>query len=182
MIKSREDLKKYVKADKEALGFTKRFPSIVGNEIWKYEIALRYYEYHTNCITCMGKWFRLFWKFIHHHYGVLLGFDIPVNTCGKGLNIHHWGCIVIHPNARIGDNCNIQQCVNIGQNYGAENVPIIGNNVYLGPGVKIFGKIKVADGCAIGANSVVCKSFVEPNKIIVGNPARVVGDRKPGLE
>lgn len=119
---------------------------------------------------------------INHHYAVKLGFTIPPNTCGKGLNIHHYGCIVINENARIGENCNIQQGVNIGQNYGNSNVPTIGNNVYIGPGAKIFGKIYIADGCAIGANAVVNKSFKTPNVNIVGIPAREVGPRKEGLK
>lgn len=181
MIKSKKDLRDYLQADKDALGFKKKFPSIMGNEIWKYEISLRYLEYYTNCHLFLGGVFRIIWKCINHHYGIKLGFDIPVNTCERGLNIHHWGCIVIHPNARIGKNCNIQQCVNIGQNYTPKNVPTIGNDVYLGPGAKLFGDIRIADGCAVGAGSIVTKSFDTPNRVIVGNPARDIGERKPGL-
>lgn len=108
----------------------------------------------------------------------MLGFTVPPNTCGKGLNIHHKGYLVINENARIGDYCNIQQCVNIGQNHTKDDVPVIGNNVYIGPGAKIFGKIYIADGCAIGAGSIVCKSFVNEKMTIVGNPAKEVGVRK----
>ena len=82
---------------------------------------------------------------------------------------------------RVGENCNIQQCVNIGQNYGAENVPTIGNDVYIGPGAKLFGRITIADGCAIGAGAVVTKSFETPNTVIVGNPAKAIGVRKEGI-
>ena len=133
------------------------------------------------CAKFGGGGKRLFWKLVNHHYFIKLGFTIPENTFGKGLNIHHYGCIVVNDNARIGENCNIQQGVNIGQNYGSENVPTIGNDVYIGPGAKIFGKVTIADGCVIGANAVVCKDFLEPNKIIIGVPAKQVGDRKPGL-
>ena len=122
-----------------------------------------------------------FWRFINRHYALKLGFIIPPNTCGKGLNIHHYGCIVINENARIGEYCNIQQCVNIGQNRGTDNCPVIGNNVYIGPGAKIFGKITIADGIAIGAGSVVTKSFLNENTTIAGNPAREIGERKPGI-
>lgn len=133
------------------------------------------------CAKFDGGGKRLFWKMVNHHYSIKLGFTIPVNTFGKGLNIHHYGCIVVNDNARIGENCNIQQGVNIGQNYGSENVLTIGNDVYIGPGAKIFGKVTIADGCVIGANAVVCKDFLEANKIIIGVPAKQVGDRKPGL-
>lgn len=181
MIKSKKDLLEYLEADKKNLGFGKKDLPIVGKEIWKFQISLRYLEYYTNVPSLMGGGKRLFWKLVNHHYSIKLGFTIPVNTFGKGLNIHHYGCIVVNDNARIGENCNIQQGVNIGQNYGSENVPTIGNDVYIGPGAKIFGKVTIADGCVIGANAVVCKDFLEPNKIIIGVPAKQVGDRKPGL-
>ena len=181
MIKSKKDLQEYLEADKKNLGFGKKDLPIVGKEIWKFQISLRYLEYHTNVPSLMGGGKRLFWKLVNHHYSIKLGFTIPVNTFGKGLNIHHYGCIIVNDNARIGENCNIQQGVNIGQNYGSENVPTIGNDVYIGPGAKIFGKVTIADGCVIGANAVVCKDFLEPNKIIIGVPAKQVGDRKPGL-
>lgn len=111
---------------------------------------------------------------IYHHYSIELGFTVPPNTCGKGLNIHHYGCVVINGNARIGDYCNIQQCVNIGQNKNELDVPTIGNHVYIGPGAKLFGKIYIADDIKIGAGSIVTKSFYEKGITIVGNPARKI--------
>ena len=182
MISSREDLLAYLQADKKALGIKRKRPPLLGREIWKFQISLRHYEYWLNTGKgIVGKIGTLWWKFFYHKYSFKLGFDIPPNVCGKGLNIHHWGCIVINPNVRIGDNCNIQQCVNIGQNYTKDQVPMIGDNVYLGPGAKLFGKITIADGCAIGAGAVVTKSFITPNMAIAGNPARELGPRKPGL-
>lgn len=181
MIANKKDLKEYLNADKKALGINRRFAPLYGGEVWKFQISLRYLEYYSNVDSMLGKIFRYGWYMIYHHYSIKLGFTIPINTCGKGLNIHHYGCIVINAGARLGENCNIQQCVNIGQNYSAENVPIIGNDVYIGPGAKLFGKITIANGCAIGAGSVVNKSFNEENSVIVGNPAKVVGKRKPGL-
>ena len=65
--------------------------------------------------------------------------------------------------------------VNIGANGGSSKAPQIGNNVYIGPGAVIYGDISIADGCYIGANAVVNKSFVEPNSIIAGVPAKVIG-------
>ena len=182
MIKCRKDLYDFLREDKKALGFSRYEMPIVGKEIWKFQIALRYLEYYTNTnIPLFGRVMRSLWKVIYHRYSIMLGFTIPVNTFGRGLNIHHYGCIVVNDNARIGDYCNIQQCVNIGQNYGSSNVPIIGNNVYIGPGAKIFGKIKIADGCAIGAGAVVNKDFLDENMVIVGNPGRAIGKRREGI-
>ncbi|MDO5157086.1 MAG: hypothetical protein Q4D51_14105 [Eubacteriales bacterium] len=75
----------------------------------------------------------------------------------------------------------MQQCVNIGRNHASDDVPTIGDNIYIGPGAKLFGSITIADGCAIGAGAVVTKSFMNPGMNIVGNPARENGKRKEGL-
>ena len=106
-----------------------------------------------------------------------MGWDIPINTFGPGLRINHFGLIVVNGNARIGAFCDIHQGVNIGQHgTSPEDVPTIGDNVWIGPGAKIFGRITIADECAIGANAVVNKSFDESNIAIAGIPAKKVAD------
>lgn len=102
------------------------------------------------------------------------GYSIPLNVAQGGLALPHYGTIVIHPQAKIGKNCMIQAGVNIGMREGDTKLPIIGDNVYLGPGAKIFGSITIADNCYIGANSVVNKSIEEKGSVIVGAPAKVV--------
>ena len=64
--------------------------------------------------------------------------------------------------------------VNIGANGGSDKAPIIGNDVYIGPGAVIYGDIRIADGCYIGANAVVNKSIVEPHSVVVGAPAKII--------
>jgi serine O-acetyltransferase len=49
--------------------------------------------------------------------------------------------------------------------------------VYIGPGVKIYGPIEIADNIAIGANSVVNRSFIESGITIAGNPARKISNK-----
>ena len=177
MITSQEDLRYYLETDKMVYGITRRFPSIYGDWHWKFLIALRNEEYHANN---SGIWHRLckkFWAMIHSHYGVKMGCDIPINTFGPGLKINHYGLIVVNDNARIGAFCDIHQGVNIGQHGPSESdVPEIGDNVWIGPGAKIFGKIKIASRCAIGANAVVNRSFTEENISIAGVPAKKVAD------
>lgn len=95
------------------------------------------------------------------------------------MRINHFGLIVVNPKARIGEWCDIHQGVNIGQNIEADSVPTIGNNVWIGPGVKIFGKIMIGDNVMIGANSVVNSSF--PSNIrIAGIPAKKISE-KPNI-
>lgn len=103
---------------------------------------------------------------------VCLGFTIPLNVFGPRLCIAHRGTIVINKDTRVGENCRIHACTNIGTGRGGASAPQIGNNVYIGPGAKIFGDIEIADNIAIGANSVVNKSFYEAGISIAGVPAK----------
>ena len=97
------------------------------------------------------------------------------NTCGPGLSLPHRGTIVINGAAKIGANCRIHVDVNIGTAKGFnDRAPIIGNNVYIAPGVKIYGSIEIADGCTLGANAVVNKTCLIKNAILVGCPARII--------
>lgn len=90
-----------------------------------------------------------------------------------GLRINHPGTIVVNPGAKIGDYCDIHQGVNIGTNIEEGSVPVLGNNVYIGPGAKLFGKIQIGDDVMIGANAVVTKSF-PANVRIAGIPAKII--------
>ena len=116
----------------------------------------------------------LWHKFFYHRRSIQLGFTIPPNTFGKGLAIHHYGCIVVNDNARIGENCIIQQCVNIGQNYSEDNVPMIGDNVYIGCGAKIIGGVKVGNNVRIGANCVVVTDIPDNATVVLSAPRVIV--------
>ena len=109
---------------------------------------------------------------------IQLGFTIPINVFGPGLSIGHVGTIVVNSSARIGANCRIHVCTSIATAAGySDKAPKIGNNVYIGPGAKIFGDIIIADEIAIGANSVVNSSFMEPGITLAGVPAKKVSDK-----
>ena len=48
MINSKADLNKYLEMDKKALQRKDNKPRLFGDDIWKYEIALRKHEYYVN--------------------------------------------------------------------------------------------------------------------------------------
>lgn len=178
MIKSKQDFEHYIKLDMQVYGRKCRFPRLFYDETWCFIYSLRHHEYHHNQKGFYHKVMDKVWSVIHHHYGLLLGWDIPVNTFGPGLKINHFGLIIVNDKARIGSFCDIHQGVNIGQHgEHVDDVPRIGDNVWIGPGVKLFGPIFIADGIAIGANSVVGQSFTECNISIAGNPAKKVGNK-----
>ncbi len=92
---------------------------------------------------------------------------------GKGLHLIHSGNIQIHPGTVIGDNCGIQQDVNIGVNMEREGVPVIGDDVYIGRGATILGPITIGDGARIAANSLVIQD-VPAKATAIGVPARII--------
>jgi serine O-acetyltransferase len=47
--------------------------------------------------------------------------------------------------------------------------PVIGDNVYIAPGAKVFGKIRIGDNVKIGANAMVFKNFLD-NAVAVMDP------------
>ncbi|MBR1799656.1 MAG: serine acetyltransferase [Bacteroidales bacterium] len=119
-------------------------------------------------------------ELLNHRLAVRLGFTIPKNVFGPGLCIVHRGTIVVHPHAQVGSNCRLHTSTNIGDYNG---VPTLGDDVYVGPGAKIFGNITIGNNVAIGANAVVNQS-VDDNCTVGGIPATVIstiGARQHGL-
>jgi serine O-acetyltransferase len=179
MISSREDYAYYLMADKLALEKNKKGPAIIGDDIWKFERSMRKLEYYTNCKkSLLWKPYVLLLSYFYYRLSVKLGFSIPINVFGPGLSIAHRGTIVVNPATAVGDNCRLHTCVIIGTKAGYDTrAPRIGHNVYIGPGVKIFGDVSLADDIAIGANAVVNRSFEEPGVTIAGAPAAKVSDK-----
>jgi serine O-acetyltransferase len=102
---------------------------------------------------------------------ITTGISIPVEAqIGKGLRIHHFGGIILHPEVVIGDYCTLYHDVTLGDRGGWGSAPRIGNNVLIGAGAKVLGDIEIGDGSMIGANAVVLTS-VPPGSIAVGVPA-----------
>ena len=48
-------------------------------------------------------------------------------------------------------------------------VPVLGDFIFIGPGAKLFGDIKIGNGVRVGANAVVNMSVTE-NKTVFGCP------------
>ena len=169
MIQSKADLREYMEADRIHLGYEYKKPKI-RDIVWRYEIYLRKSEYYNNVSGGMlHRIIGIYCKSIWNILGLMCGFSIGLNCFEKGLSISHIGTIVVNHEAKIGENCRLHVCVNIGT-----GSPQIGNDVYLGPGAKIFGKIRIANGIKIGANAVVNKDFYQEGKTIVGVPAEYI--------
>lgn len=118
----------------------------------------------------------LFPKFLQAIIFILYNTKIPYkNKIGKGTFLVCKGIgVVIIDGAVIGIDCRIGiNSVLVGKGPYKE-VPIIGNKVWIGPGVVITGPVIVEDNVIIAPNSVVGKSI--PRGAIVGGiPAKIIG-------
>lgn len=174
MIRTKNDLKYYLLCDEHAR-FGKKVSFIRKlrlGKMWSFHVSLRKLEYYTNN---RKKLLRAYYKLRTKSLGMKLGWSIPPNVFGPGLCIVHYGTVIVNGGAKVGSNCRIHSGVNIGANGGGDlDTPTIGNNVYIGPGAKLFGKIIIGDNCVIGANSVVNKSFQRNDVTIGGIPGKII--------
>lgn len=179
MIKSKEDYKKYLEEDIKRTGLPPSLKSRLIDKRWRFYKSLRKTEYYTNCVkNPIGQLIAKIYRARHVYLCDKYNWTIPINVFGPGLAIVHAGTIVVSGSAKIGKNCRIHVCTNIGRAtiHGGEEsgAPVIGDNVYIGPGAKLFGPIQIGDNTVIGANAVVNKSFKEGNCTIVGVPAEII--------
>jgi serine O-acetyltransferase len=136
------------------------------------------YNYRYGCWAAGIRFRPLRWIFLRF-YGINLFFILITSgirlyretKIGNDLHLIHSGNIQVHPDTIIGDRCGIQQDVTIGINVGP-GAPVIGNDVFIGAGAKILGKIKIGDGATVAANSLVI-SDVPPRSTAIGVPARI---------
>ena len=140
----------------------------------QYIYIYRKYNYLNNFII------KIILMILYRIYSYIFGFQISLKTkIGKGLNINHRGSIVINPNAELGNNINLHPGINIGQeNRGKrKGAPKIGNQVWIGTNACIVGNITIGENVLIAPNSFV-NFDVPKDSIVLGNPARVIHNKK----
>jgi serine O-acetyltransferase len=145
------------------------------NPGFKYSFWMRTCRYLQGSAT--GRWgLSGLSGLVLKHYAYKFGMSIPFQTeIGSGFYIGHFGGIIVNERAVIGKNCNISPGVIVGQANRGRNkgYPTLGDNVYLGPGAKLVGNVRVGSNVAIGANCVVTRD-VPDNAVVVGIPGRVI--------
>lgn len=143
-----------------------------------YQIIFRKANYY-NCIK-KRKMLGLFYRYQLNRLSRKLHIQIPYTArVGMGLNIVHYGRLIISPFAKIGDNCNIFTGVTIGSTNRGEKkgVPTIGNKVWIGPNVVIVGGVKIGDNVLIAANTFI-NFDVPDNSIVIGGSGVVKSNSK----
>jgi serine O-acetyltransferase len=110
---------------------------------------------------------------------ILTGSDIDWHAqIGPGLRLLHPTGIVIAGNARIGARCTLHSGITVGMT--PSGGPMIGDDVNLAPGCRIFGPVVVRDDVHVAANAVLTKTIDVEGVVLAGMPARVLRQRRPG--
>lgn len=177
VINNKGDLKEYLIYEKNRYSKHISFLYyILGSEaaiIWHFQKRLRKTEYYNNTnkkIQC------IFSKILLHRMQNRYGLKIELNVFDKGLKIMHLGSILTNSRVRVGKNCTIHINTSLVAQGTNDGVPKLGNDIVIGVGATLLGNIEIADGIAIGANSLVNKSFYEPNIAIAGCPAHYISN------
>lgn len=135
--------------------------------------TIRAYQYHLARSGPWHKFMRRVARVRHIFWSIVTQSDISLfATLGTGLRLPHPNGVVIHEDAVVGNDCMIMQQVTIGM-IGDGEVPTLGNNVYVGAGAKIIGRLDIGDGARIGANAVVLDD-VPAGATAVGIPAKLI--------
>ena len=159
------------------------------------------YRAHGRQLGAQGFWAMLVYRFGRWRYGVrpallrklcsllyhflfklvqvLTGIELPCEVqVGRNFVIDHFGAIVVSGYARFGDDCRIRTGVVVGLARTEDPcAPQIGNNVDIGAGAKVLGRITIGNNVRIGANAVVLQD-VPDDCVAAGVPA-VIRARRP---
>jgi len=176
-IKSKQDLMEFLNYEKKNYGRKNtKMPLVCVREksyLWKYNVLLRKAEYYTNTRKKIRSLIYRAWlsRYQNQHQ-----IHIPINTFDKGLRLMHLGPILV--NAKVKAGKDIALHINTSLVAGGSNdyAPVLSDNIVVGVGAVILGDVHLAKHIAVGANSVVNKSFDEENIAIAGAPAKKVSN------
>jgi serine O-acetyltransferase len=123
---------------------------------------LSHYFFYRNC--------RLLARLLWHLNLVLTGADIaPISDIGPGL-------LLVHPIStqifgRVGADCTFWGHGGVGGGRSNEDIgagpglPVVGNNVYIGPFAMVLGAIRIGDHCEIGPGCLVLRDLSPGDKV-----------------
>lgn len=129
---------------------------------WRLTIRNRYLR------KLVSIFYEIAFKIVQVGCGIEIHGDAVI---GPGLAIDHSGGVVVSGYTRMGEGCRIRTGVVIGlADVDDPCAPRIGNNVDVGAGAKLLGRITIGDNVRVGANAVVITD-IAADCIAVGIPA-----------
>ena len=102
----------------------------------------------------------------------------PAARIGGGIHLPHPDGIVIGPTVTIAGECTIFQQVTLGPRTARgdpEDGPTLCEHVFVYPGAKIFGKVRIGSRAQIGPNCVIFKDVPEGSTVMPPEPIVLEG-------
>lgn len=130
----------------------------------------------------LRKLMSLHYKILYKLVQIVTGIELPCEVeIGRNFVIDHFGGVIVSGFAKFGNDCRIRNGVVVGLAHTDDPcAPVIGDNVDIGAGAKVLGRIRIGNNVHIGANAVVTRD-VPDDCIAVGVPA-VIKPRRPRAE
>jgi serine O-acetyltransferase len=128
--------------------------------------------------------YRNVFYFRHKNLGHLLALLCPPmkslalltkKSCGPGMLVHHGFGTTISAE-EIGANFSIKQLATVGYVNNSIDCPKIGNNVTIGVGARVLGRVVIGDDVVVAPNSLVI-SDVPAGATVMGVPSKIVSQR-----
>ena len=187
MIQSKEDLRFFIREDKKRnlgsykYGIIKYIVSVIygtdGIKAFRLLKALRKLEYAKNVLrnqSLFGKMVYALRQWQYHRLEERYNIAIGTNMVGYGFKLPHivGGGVIINCTS-MGNYCSANVGVVVGNNHRWDERPVIGDNVTLTMGCKVYGDIRIGNNVIVAPNSVVVKD-VPDNWVVSGIPAKVI--------
>lgn len=179
-IQNWRDCQAFIRADYHSRRGTRPIFEFLSDPIVRFLVVMRILEWLEN--TGASQLVRAPLTFWFRRLSLRLGFTISRHVFGPGVALPHYGNIMIDGRSSFGRNCRVHVGTVVAGTAKRMDpaeasewwAPIIGDNVYIAPGVKMNGPLSIAEDCMISANSVVTRSFTTPGVTISGFPANIV--------
>lgn len=136
---------------------------------------------HRIAARLMGGRGRLFGWFVYLTSRYLTATDIsPFARIGPGFRIAHASGVIVGSQVVAGRNLTLFNSTNLGARLSGgrpsedDGMPVLGDDVFVGAGARVLGRIVVGDRALIAANAVVVAD-VPAGATVGGIPARPIG-------
>jgi carbonic anhydrase/acetyltransferase-like protein (isoleucine patch superfamily) len=110
-------------------------------------------------------------------FNTVIRADVDSVSIGKNTNIQD--CAVVHTDS--GFPCRLGEGITVGHGAIIHGCTI-GDNCLIGMGAIVLNGVEVGEECLVGAGSLVPQGMkIPPRSLVIGSPAKVVKELKPGM-
>ena len=153
--------------------------------VWKHTLfshELQYLRFLRKRQRVSGGFLRRWYALRQIRFDRKYGLTILTDRIGDGLYLGHGHGINVEEDCVIGKNCNLSKNCTLGRVMRGEKKgsPVLGDNVWIGTGAMVLGRITIGDDVLIAPNACVTED-VPAHSVVSGNPC-VIRHRENATE